>query len=114
MSASTLTTGPVACSPGPAVRAIAPEAAVGVASLLKSLADPLRVRIVSLISASPGGEACVCDMTTLGEVSQPTVSHHLKVLREAGVLESERRGTWVWYRVTAEAQPAVSALLDSA
>src|SRR5690554_1754635 len=114
MSGQGLELAPAPCAPGPAVRAIAPEAAVGVASLLKALADPLRVRIVSLISSSPGGEACVCDMTALGDVSQPTVSHHLKVLQKADVLASERRGTWVWYRITAEAQPAVSALLDSA
>lgn len=101
------------CDPGPATRAIDPELAVGVAATLKALADPLRVRILSLIAASPQGESCVCDMTALGDVSQPTVSHHLKVLREAGVLESERRGTWVWYRITERSRPAVAALLDS-
>ena len=101
------------CAPGPAARAIAPELAVGVAATLKALADPLRVRILSLIAGAPQGEACVCDMTELGDVSQPTVSHHLKVLRDAGVLTSERRGTWVWYRITDRSRSAVTALLDS-
>lgn len=111
----TLDLEPVApeCGPGPATRAIDHELAVDVAATLKALADPLRVRILSLISASPQGESCVCDMTALGDVSQPTVSHHLRVLREARVLTSERRGTWVWYRITERSRPAVAALLDS-
>ena len=109
----TLDLAPAGCTPGPATRAIDPALAVGVATTLKALADPLRVRILSLISASPQGESCVCDMTELGDVSQPTVSHHLKVLRDAGVLTSERRGTWVWYRITERSRSAVTALLDS-
>lgn len=59
------------------------------------LADPVRLRLLSLIASHEGGEACVCDLTGPFDVSQPTISHHVKVLREAGLVGSERRGTWV-------------------
>ncbi len=67
------------------------------AALLKAVADPVRLQLLSLISGAPGREACVCDMTAAVEVSQPTVSHHLKVLAEAGLVTRERRGTWAWF-----------------
>ena len=79
-------------------------AAEDVARALRALADPLRLRALSLITASPSGEACVLDISELTAVSQPTVSHHLKVLRDAGIVTSERRGTWVWYRLAPEHQ----------
>lgn len=88
-------------------------AASSVASTLKALAEPLRLRMLSAISTDPRGEACVCDLAELTDVSQPTVSHHLKVMKDAGLLASERRGTWVWYRVVASRKNAVTALLDS-
>ncbi|HUG88162.1 MAG TPA: metalloregulator ArsR/SmtB family transcription factor [Actinomycetota bacterium] len=69
------------------------------ASSLRVLADPARLRLVSIIGAGPGAEACVCDLTEPMGLSQPTVSHHLKVLHEAGLLERERRGRWVYYRL---------------
>ncbi len=69
------------------------------AALLKAVADPVRLRLLSLIRASKGQEACVCDLTPAVGLSQPTVSHHLKVLTEAGLLTRERRGTWAWFRV---------------
>lgn len=69
------------------------------AALLKAVADPVRLRLLSAIRATEGGEACVCDLTPLVGLSQPTVSHHLKVLTEAGLLEREKRGTWAWFRV---------------
>ncbi|WP_250446867.1 metalloregulator ArsR/SmtB family transcription factor [Actinotalea sp. C106] len=100
------------CAPA-AAHAMGAEPARQVAATLKALADPLRLRMLSLISASPQGEACVCDLATVGEVSQPTVSHHLKVLKDVGVLAAERRGSWVYYRVTPAAQTAVRSLLDS-
>jgi len=67
------------------------------ASTLKILADPARLRIVSILAVAGQGEACVCDLTDPLDLSQPTVSHHLKVLREAGVVTTERRGTYIYY-----------------
>ena len=67
------------------------------AALLKAVADPVRLQLLSVIASAPEREACVCDMTRVVGVSQPTVSHHLKVLVEAGVLTRERRGTWAWF-----------------
>ncbi|UFU04697.1 metalloregulator ArsR/SmtB family transcription factor [Ruania suaedae] len=90
-----------------------PGVADQIGAALKALADPLRLRMLSFISAAPGGQACVCDLTALTDLSQPTVSHHLKVLREVGVLVSERRRTWVWYSITPGYRSAVTALLDS-
>lgn len=69
------------------------------AGAFKILADPARLRLLSLIAAQPGGEACVCDLTHPVRLSQPTVSHHLKVLQEAGLLEREQRGLWAYYRI---------------
>ena len=93
--------------------AMGEPAADVLAATLKSLADPLRLRMLSAIATDPRGEVCVCDLTELTDLSQPTVSHHLKVLRDVGVLASERRGTWVWYRITSELRPAVATLLEA-
>jgi ArsR family transcriptional regulator len=82
-----------------------------ITGLLKALADPIRLRLMSLIAATD--EACVCDLTAPFDVSQPTISHHLKVLREAGLVDSERRGTWVWYRARREALDAVGGLFTN-
>ncbi|WP_129339734.1 metalloregulator ArsR/SmtB family transcription factor [Cellulomonas endophytica] len=101
-----------ATTPGEA-HAMGAEAATQVAGMLKALADPLRLRMLSLITTSTAGEACVCDIATVAEVSQPTVSHHLKVLKDVGLLVSERRGTWVWYRVAPDVRRAVTALLEA-
>ncbi|MBY6060144.1 metalloregulator ArsR/SmtB family transcription factor [Microbacterium esteraromaticum] len=101
-----------ACTPV-ATHAIGQDAAAGVATTLKALADPLRLRMLSAIAADPRGESCVCDLAELADVSQPTISHHLKVLKDVDVLRSERRGTWVWYRITPGRRAAVTALLDS-
>ncbi|MGW3045263.1 ArsR/SmtB family transcription factor [Kitasatospora sp. NPDC001159] len=87
------------------------EDAVRMAAMFKALSDPVRLRLFSKIASHPGGEACVCDIQDVG-VSQPTVSHHLKKLREAGLLTSERRGTWVYYQVSPSAVAAMAALLD--
>jgi len=88
-------------------------AALTVATALRALADPLRLRALSLIATSPTGEARVCDVAELADVSQPTVSHHLKVLRDAGLVTSERRGTWVYYRVAPGYTGAVRSLLEA-
>lgn len=100
------------CSPVP-THAIGEHAAAALAPTLKALADPLRLRMLSAIASDPRGESCVCDLAALADVSQPTVSHHLKVLRDVGMLTAERRGTWVWYRVATRLRPAVTALLES-
>jgi ArsR family transcriptional regulator len=89
------------------------EAAVELAKMFKALADPVRLRLLSLIASHDGGEACVCDLTGPFEVSQPTISHHLKVLREAGLVGCERRGTWVYYWVLPAALARLSALLQA-
>ncbi|MHB8511719.1 MAG: metalloregulator ArsR/SmtB family transcription factor [Actinomycetota bacterium] len=69
------------------------------ATAFKAVADPARLRLLSLIAAQPDAEACTCDLTTLLGLTQPTVTHHLRVLSEAGILDSERRGTWTYYRI---------------
>ena len=90
---------------------IGEAAAAGLAQVFKALGDPVRLRLVSLIGAHQGGEVCVCDLTTAFELTQPTISHHLKVLREAGIITSERRGTWVYYRLEPAALERMAALL---
>ncbi|MFE4463473.1 metalloregulator ArsR/SmtB family transcription factor [Oerskovia sp. NPDC056781] len=101
------------CGPQFESHAIGADIATVVATVLKALAEPLRLRMLSFIATAPAGEACVCDLAALTDVSQPTVSHHLRVLRDVGVLASERRGTWVWYRITPGYKAAVTTLLDS-
>jgi ArsR family transcriptional regulator len=81
--------------------------------MFKALGDPVRLRLLSLI-ASTGSEACVCDLNDAFDLTQPTISHHLKVLREAGLVTSERRGTWVYYRLDPHALARLAALLDTA
>lgn len=98
------------CGPT-AVASLDLEAAATVAEMLKAVADPLRLRMLAAISNDPRGECCVCDLVELAEVSQPTVSHHLKVLKQAGLLTSERRGTWVYYGLDPARREAVTLLL---
>ena len=88
------------------------QAATEMAKKLKALADPVRLRLFSAIASHAGGEACVCDISGGIDVSQPTVSHHLKVLRDAGLLTSERRASWVYYAVVPAALGELSALLS--
>ncbi|KQZ90881.1 hypothetical protein ASD62_02960 [Phycicoccus sp. Root563] len=89
------------CRPGGVVP-IDRHEATAQATLLKAVADPARLQILNLIRSSPSQEACVCDMTDAVGLSQPTVSHHLKVLIEAGLLRRERRGTWAWFTLVPE------------
>ncbi|MCH5645655.1 MULTISPECIES: helix-turn-helix transcriptional regulator [unclassified Gordonia (in: high G+C Gram-positive bacteria)] len=96
---------------GGAGQGLSTEDAARWAAALKALADPVRLRLVSEVAAHPGGEACVCDISGSFAVSQPTISHHLKVLREAGVVTSERRATWVYYRVNTGVLSQLSELL---
>jgi len=76
--------------------------ATDLSRVFKALADPVRLRLLSLIGAHAGGEACVCELTEAFDLTQPTISHHLRVLREAGLIDSQRRGTWVYYWVRPE------------
>jgi ArsR family transcriptional regulator len=85
--------------------------AVELAKVFKAISDPIRLRLLSLIASHEGGEACVCDLTDAFEVTGPTISHHLKVLRESGLIDGERRGTWVYYRVHPEVLARLSAVL---
>ena len=94
--------------------AMSSEQAEQVAPLLKALADPVRLRLVSLIVSSPTGQACVCDLNDAFDLTQATISHHLKVLHTAGVLDREKRGVWVYYAVRPEALSAVVDLFTPA
>lgn len=84
------------------------------AAAFKAIADPARLRVLSFLGAQPAGEACVCFLTEPLGLSQPTVSHHLKVLFEAGLVERERRGTWVYYRLVPARLAALRAALAGA
>jgi ArsR family transcriptional regulator len=89
------------------------SAAVDLAVKFKALSDPVRLQLLSSVASHAGGEACVCDISAGLEVSQPTVSHHLKVLRDAGLLTSQRRASWVYYAVVPEALAVLSTLLSA-
>lgn len=103
---------PDCCSP--MVREPLGEAdAKALAGMFKAMGDPVRLRLLSLIASHAGGEACVCDLTGDFDVSQPTISHHLRVLREAGLIDSERRGTWVYYWVLPAALDRLGSLLST-
>jgi ArsR family transcriptional regulator len=81
-----------------------------VSGLLKAIADPVRLRLMSLVLSHEGGEACVCDLNDAFDLSQPTISHHLKVLHEAGLLDREKRGVWVYYKAKPDAMTAMTSL----
>ena len=83
--------------------------AAALSPVFKALADPVRLRLLSMIATAEGGEACVCDLTVGFALTGPTISHHLKVLREAGLIEGDRRGTWIWYRARPGALEAAFA-----
>ena len=82
-----------------------------VAPLLKALADPVRLRLMSLVASREGGEACICDLNDAFDLSQPTISHHMKVLHEAGLVDRDKRGVWVYYRVRPQALAGLAALI---
>ena len=119
MSVTTLSTTPqriddvsavTECAPA-GTEALAHDEATRRAALLKALADPVRLQLLSIITGSPGQEACVCDMTELVDVAQPTVSHHLKVLVDAGIVTRHRRGNWAWFRLDAGQLAAIRGFL---
>jgi ArsR family transcriptional regulator, arsenate/arsenite/antimonite-responsive transcriptional repressor len=85
--------------------------AESISPLLKALADPVRLRLLSLVASHANGEACVCDLQDAFDLSQPTISHHLKVLHEAGLLDRSKRGVWVYYAIRGDALSGLAALL---
>jgi ArsR family transcriptional regulator len=99
------------CCPPVLHSALGKRDAEDLATTLKALADPVRLRVLSFIAAQPGAEACVCHVREPVGLSQPTVSHHLKVLHTAGLLEREKRGAWVYYRVVPERLEELRAAL---
>jgi ArsR family transcriptional regulator len=101
------------CPVEPLVREpLTARTAVTLAAKFKALSDPVRLRLLSSVASHAGGAACVCDISAGVDVSQPTISHHLKVLRDAGLLTSERRASWVYYSVVPEELTTLSSLLS--
>lgn len=116
MSKSLLSLTPVetvACCPPLSRKPLTQAQADQIAPLLKALADPVRLRLMSLVASHDGGEACVCDLNDAFDLSQPTISHHLKVLHEAGLLERDKRGVWVYYRASSAALTGLATLIGS-
>ncbi|HEX6763228.1 MAG TPA: metalloregulator ArsR/SmtB family transcription factor [Gaiellaceae bacterium] len=99
---------PLCCGPGTPVMSAA--AATDLAGTFKALSDPTRVAIVNRLASD---ECCVCDLTAAFDLSQPTVSHHLRVLREAGLVEAERRGTWAFYRLAPDAVDRLQSIFSA-
>ncbi|WP_262107173.1 helix-turn-helix transcriptional regulator [Arthrobacter sp. Marseille-P9274] len=85
-----------------------------VSALLKALADPVRLQLLARVASHEGGEACVCDLAEAFELSQPTISHHLKVLHRSGLLARSKRGVWVYYKVESEVLDSLGKLISSA
>lgn len=90
------------------------QAAGALARAFKALGDPIRLQLMSMIASAPGGEICVCDLTPAFTISETTVSHHLKVLREAGLVDAERRASWVYYRPRPALMNQLATLLTTA
>jgi len=101
----------VACCPPLTTQPISAAQAERIAPLLKALGDPVRLRLLSLVASHADGEACVCDLNDAFDLSQPTISHHLKTLHELGLLDRSKRGVWVFYRVRPEALAELGALI---
>ncbi|MEV6637889.1 metalloregulator ArsR/SmtB family transcription factor [Actinoplanes sp. NPDC051470] len=99
------------CCPPIAQNRIPAQTAATLAPAFKALGDPIRLQLLSMIASAEGGEACVCDLAPAFEISGPTVSHHLKVLREAGLVDAERRASWVYYRARPGLMRQLAALL---
>jgi ArsR family transcriptional regulator len=103
--------GLASCCPPVGGQALDADSAERLAAVLKVLAEPTRLRLLSLIAARPDSEECICNLTDLVGVSQPTVSHHMKLLVDAGLLEREQRGKWGYYRLVSGSFDSLTALL---
>ncbi|MFJ9634556.1 ArsR/SmtB family transcription factor [Streptomyces sp. NPDC101175] len=104
----------VVCCPGLSAAPLDEDQAADLAKVFKALGDPVRLRLMSMIaSRGESGEVCVCELTPAFELSQPTISHHLKLLRQAGLIDCERRGTWVYYWVLPGVLDRLAAFLSS-
>jgi len=103
----------LACCTPLAHEPMSAEQATQVAPLLKAIADPARLRLLSIVLSHEGQEACVCDLTPYFDLSQPTISHHLKVLHKTGLLDREKRGTWVFYKARPQALAALVTLFSA-
>lgn len=99
------------CCPDLLTTSLNEAESVELARVFRALGDPVRLRLLSMIASQAGGEVCVCDLTPAFELSQPTISHHLKLLREAGLIASQRRGTWVYYRLLPETTERLASTL---
>ena len=103
----------VACCSPLVQEPITAEQAERIAPLLKAIADPVRLRLLSLVASRADGEACVCDLNDAFDLSQPTISHHLKVLHDAGLLDRTKRGVWVYYQARTDALAGLGALIGN-
>lgn len=113
VTTTTVAKGALAVCCSPAVGGIlSQDEANTLAGSLKALADPTRLRLISLIAAHADGEACVCDLTEPVGLSQPTVSHHLKILVDAGVLTRQQRGKWAYYRIAPDTLNAMARMIE--
>ncbi|MFK0289842.1 ArsR/SmtB family transcription factor [Streptomyces sp. NPDC090442] len=99
------------CCPGLLTAPLDEDQAAELAKVFKALGDPVRLRLLSMIASRAGGEVCVCDLTPAFDLSQPTISHHLKLLRQAGLIDCERRGTWVYYWLLPEMTDRLAGIL---
>lgn len=102
------------CCGGPVASPLDRAEAESLAVLLKAVADPVRLQLVSIVRAAEGQEACACDLTPAVGLSQPTVSHHLKVLADAGILTREQRGSWAWFHLVPERLEQLAGVLSPA
>jgi ArsR family transcriptional regulator len=100
-----------ACCPPLSAQPLTAGQAEQIAPMLKALADPVRLRLMSLVASHEGGEACICNLNDAFDLSQPTISHHMKVLHEAGLVDRDKRGVWVYYRARTQALASLGALI---
>ncbi|MEW1996982.1 ArsR/SmtB family transcription factor [Streptomyces coelicoflavus] len=102
------------CGPGLNCKPLNRSEAEQLSAMLRTIADPTRLQLFRLLEQAPNGEACVCDLADSLELRQSTVSHHLKIMTEAGLLDRERRGTWAWFSVNHNGLQRIRSILDPA
>ena len=111
MTIKSATLDPVACCGSVRTDVLDPDGAETLARSFAALSDPIRLRMLSAVAAQAGDEVCACDLVELSGRSQPTVSHHMKILVDAGLVTREKRGLWVWYRIDANRLDALRSVL---